>query len=303
MKNSVITRRLPAVACLLLTVLWAGPLEAQERTREGVQLNWTGSLEVGQDELMNGRHRLPGQAFTVYESDAGTVATLWRAACQRKGLVVSGRSPLRAAGGGLPGGAALLLMRTEKGAAKGEVRVVLVHALTDSTALDDGAETRAAARSWAVELNRAVVQKQIDAQQVLVTKASGRVQQATATTDKAVQRSNKAAKDLDKAKASKAKLDRKQADLERERQRLQARYNKSKDPKDLAKLTKTQSRLLSVQQDLLKQTSKESSARAAANKRSDAVPGQQRKLDKEFAELNELNAQLEALRRKLEAVQ
>jgi len=303
MHMPAITRRFPLFALLLLTALLARPVQAQERTREGVLLTWNGSLEVAQAQLENGRHRLQGQAFTVYESDARTVATLWRAACQRKGLVVSGKSPLRAAGAGLPGGAGLLLMRTEKGAAKGEVRVVLVHALTDSTALADEAEARAAARSWAVELNRAVVQKQIDAHQVLVTRASSNVEKATRATDKAAQRSAKAAKDLDKAKASKAKLDRKQTDLERERQRLQERYDKNKDPKTLAKLTKVQSKLLSVQQDLLKQSDKEASARAAADKRADAVPGQQRKLDKEFTEMNELNTQLDALRRKLEAVQ
>lgn len=303
MNIQAISLRASLVVMLLFTALLVRPVQAQERTREGAQLTWKGSLEVSSAEVMNGRHRLPGQAFTVYESDARAVVDLWRAACQRKGLVVSGKSPLRAAGAGLPGGAGLLLMRTEKGAAKGEVRVVLVHALTDSTAVADETEVRAAARTWAVELNRAVVQKQIDAHQVLVTRASSNVEKATRATDKATERSAKAAKDLEKAQSSKAKLDRKQADLERERQRLQERYDRNKDPKVLAKLTKVQSKLLKVQQDLLKQSDKESSARSAADKRADAVPGEQRKLDKEFTELNELNTQLEALRRKLEAVQ
>ncbi|HMQ77343.1 MAG TPA: hypothetical protein PKE21_14430 [Flavobacteriales bacterium] len=288
-----------ALAALLSTA--TVPLLAQDRSASGHLLNWTNPISVESDSLDHGSRTLPAHSFMVHEADPGTAMSTLRSVFSDQGAKFSGSDPVRATVmvPEIPGVPVLLIATAEKDRAAGGTRMRVTYAANDSTAMED---VRHAAHAMAIQLNRAIVQQQIDAQQKIVDKAGSKLESAQSDQAKAQKKASSAASDLEKAKKEKSKLADKQARLQKEQQRAQERYNTSQAPKDLEKLTKVQGQLVKVQQDLSKQLKKEADAQKAANKRQDEIPDAQKEQQEHQVSKEQAVSELEALKRKLEAI-
>lgn len=278
-----------------------GLMHAQDRSASGHLLNWNTPIAVEADTLPNKTYRLPAHAFMVHEADPGTALNALKAAYAGQAAKFSGSDPVsgRVTVTGMGEAPVLLLASATKDKKAGAARVRVVYASNDSTALEGG---RDAAHALAVQLNRAIVERQILEQLEVVDKAGSKLESAQSDQAKAQKKASSAASDLEKAKKEKSKLADKQAQLQKEQQRLQERYNTSQAPKDLEKLTKVQGQLVKVQQDLAKQLKKEADAQKAANKRQDDIPDAQKEQQAHQVTKEQAVSELEALKRKLVAI-
>lgn len=292
-----------ASTLFILALFVSSASVGQERTAKGHAVNWTNTIEVKPDTLVNGRHRLPAFGFVVYEADAGAALAHWKELCKANGGQVSGSGPAKTTGmavAGFGGAAVNVLTHVSKDKATGGARVLMAFTTTDSTAaMGNGEQTT---REFAVRMNRSVVQRQIDEQQKVVNKLAGKVQGAQKDEAKAQKQAAKASRDLEKAKKEKSKLSSRQADLQGEEMKCQERYARTQDPADLKKLTKVKEQLVRVQKDLSRQLKNESSAQAALNKRQGEVPDAQKDQQLRQGEKEKANTELEALKRKFEAI-
>ena len=290
--------RAPFLALAFPALLSAVPglLHAQDRSASGHLLNWTNTIVVEQDTLLNKTHKLRAHAFMVHEA-----LNALKAAYAGQNAKFSGSDPVSGlvTVSGLGEAPILLIASAVKDKKAGAARMRVVYAANDSSALEGG---RDAAHALAIQLNRAIVQQQIDEQQRVVDKAGSKLESAQNDQAKAQKKASSAASDLEKAKKEKSKLADKQAQLQKDQQRLQERYNSSQAPKDLEKLTKVQGQLVKVQQDLAKQLKKEADAQKTANKRQDEIPDAQKEQQGHQVTKEQAVSELEALKRKLEAI-
>jgi len=276
-------------------------LNAQERTTSGVLLNWANPLSIQDDQLANGRHSLPAHAFLVQEADPSMALAALRVVYASQGVKFSGSDPVRASVtvAGMGAGPISLLASASKDKKSGGCRMRVAYAANDSVPVEGG---RDAALALAVQVNRAIIQDQIIAQQKLVDKATARLTDAQDQQAKAQKKAGSAAEDLEKAKKDRSDLADKQAGLQKDQQRMQERYNATKDAKDLEKLTKVQADLVKLQEALARVMRTEADAQREANKRQEVLPGMQRDQQQLQASKEQAVSELEALKRKLEAV-
>ena len=132
--------------------------------------------------------------------------------------------------------------------------------------------------------------------------AVGQLEDARKEEAKASQRANDTGRDLENVKEKQSKLSRKQADLQQEINKWQTRYNASQDPKDLKKLTKAQEKLAKVNGDLAKEMRAESKVQEQMTKHQEAIPDARQDERKHGDQKEQASRQLEALKRKLDAI-
>lgn len=298
--------KLQHLALCALSVLTPGLRAiAQEKTSDGHTLEWTYALEEQPAQLTVNKHKLPGWSFPVHECSPAGSMQLWKKHMTGQGAVVKSNDPMRATGGtitGLASSAPVTFATAAKDKSSGTTRITVVFALNDSTAAPEDPTMAKAVHEMAVQVNRAVVKAQIDDQEKRVRKTSGQLEDAQKDEAKASERASDAGRDLENVKQKQNKLTHKQADLQKEINKWQTRYNTTQDPKDLKKLTKAQEKLAGVTKDLAKEMRSESKVQEHLNKHQDEIPDA-RKDERKHGEQKELaNRQLEALKRKLDAI-
>lgn len=294
--------RLPAA--LSSTLLFTTLVLAQEKTESGYLLNWTNRIQVERDSLVNGKYKLPAYTFAVFESDAGIAVGEWVAAYESKGGKVTGSNPYKGTGVAVEGlsGPAIVMTTVVRNKKDGTALVLVALAANDSTPVADWEAGEKAAYGLAVRMNKGVVQKQIDEQQKLLDGLTKDLASAQKDEAKANSKSADAAADLEKAKKEKAKLADKQAKLQSEQVKQQQKYNRTNDAKDLNKLTKVQQDLAKVQKDMSKQLKKEADAQKTVNNKQGDIPDAQKDQQKLQTRKDKAVSDLEALKRKKEAV-
>jgi hypothetical protein len=294
--------RLPAAlsSSLLFTTL----LLAQEKTESGYLLNWSDRIKVERDTLVNGKHKLPAYTFAVFETDAGIAVGEWVAAYESKGGKVTGSNPYKGVGVPVDGlsGAVTVMVTVERNKQDGTALAEVALTQNDSTPSPDWEKGEKAVYDLAVRMNKGVVQKQVDEQQSLVDELTKKLASAQKDQVKATEKSADAASDLEKAKKEKAKLADKQAKLQGDQIKLQEKYARSNDPKDLAKLNKVQQDLVKVQKDMSKQLKKEADAQKDTNKKQGDIPESVEEQQELQVKKDRAVSELEALKRKKEAV-
>lgn len=291
--------------CLIGSLSLITTSNAQEKSATGYALNWTGSVQVAPDTITNGTHKLPAFALPIHEADPGKALDLWKTQCAMKGGKVSGSDPYRSTPilvDGLGAAPVVVMATTAKDKQLGGTRMLVTYALNDSVPAPDAASAQQAAHDLALALNRAVVMEQIADQQKLVDKLNGKLESAQADQAKAEKKAGDANKDLEKVKQQQSKLSGKQAQLQSDELHAQQRYDRTKNPKDLEKLSKIKAKLVKVQQDLAKQMEKEASAQKKVNSRQGDIPDANKEEQEKQAAKEKANTDLEALKRKLEAV-
>ena len=294
--------RTPSLALALFVTV---AIHAQEKTTSGYLLNWTGSVSPVPGEVTNGKFKLPGLTIQIAEADAGTVTSLFKTEMTgRCAKYVSG-TPIKCIDATIPEVSTaphLLIAQAASGKKGSPATLTIAFATNDSTTLVDQGKAEAFVQSLAVRMNRAVVQVQIDEQQKVLNKYTGKVEGAQKDQAKAQKKGASATDDLESIKKEKAKLAEKQVDLQSDVQKYQARYNLTQKEDDLKKLTKAQEQLLKVQKDMSKQLKKEGQIQKDINAQAADVPKAQKEQLEQQTNKDQANTEMEALKRKFEAI-
>ncbi|MBP6311983.1 MAG: hypothetical protein KA408_06935 [Flavobacteriales bacterium] len=290
------------VAAALLTMT---SLNAQEKTKEGYALSWNNEITIVPDSLENGNFKLPAYSFTLFETDGGNALDLWKSAMKTKAADVGGSKPMKASGAMLPAisPSPLLLMAVSSSDKKANTaKLTVAYALNDSTPVPEMNAAMENARAMAVQLNKAVVEEQIESYSKTLDKATNKsegAQEAVEKNDKAVAKANK---DIAKAKTSISKVQASNAELSGNIAGLEKRFALSNDPKDLKSLTKAREKLAKSEGKLADHMKSEAKAQETLNKYEGKSPDQA----KEAAERAELQKKAEsninALRQKMEMI-
>ncbi len=294
--------RAPFVA---FAVFVAFTVHAQDKTASGYLLNWTGSVNPVPGEVTNGKFKVPGLTIQIAEADAGTVTTLFKTEMTgRCAKYVSG-TPIKCIDATIAEVSLkplLMLAQAVTGKKGAPATLTIAFAANDSTPLADQGKAEAFAQSLAVRMNRAVVQAQINEQQKALDKHTGKVEGAQKDQAKAHKKGANATQDLESIKKDKGKLAEKQVDLQSDVQKYQARYNLTQNADDLKKMTKAQEQLLKVQKDMSKLLKKEGQIQKDINAQAEGVPEAEQEKIEHQTNKDQANTEMEALRRKFEAI-
>lgn len=292
---------LPRTALLstLALAVAATTAQAQDKTKEGFVLGWNNTIVVVPDTLVNGTHKLPAHTITVFESDGNQAMDLWKNSMKAKSREVTGSKPVQAIGvdpGGLSTAPINVLAEssTDKKAGIGRLKLAFVE--NDSTAVANAEGAKGQAHAMAVELNKALVQGQIDTYAKLLGKASEKTADAQADVAKNNKNLSKANSALAKSNAAVSKIQANNAKLHGEVSGLEKKFAVTNDPKDLQKLTKARGKLTKGEESLAKAMKQETKAQETVSKYQDKAPDQA----KEHAERAETKQELEATKAKLE---
>lgn len=286
-------------------VMTATVLYAQERTESGYAMNWTRTLQERADPLMNARHALKGWSFMAYECSAGEAMGYWKDHMENLGGAVKSSKPTRVTGAVIPGLGAhvpIVFANVEKDRSAGGVRMIIAFALNDTANAPDDPGMSAAVHEMAVQVNRSVIQKQIAEQEKRAKRISDELTDAQKEEAKAADRVQDAGRDLQKVTEQQAKLARKRADIQKDLNRSQEKYRTEADPKTLEKIAKIQQRLADLERDIAKEQGEESKAQEHKNKHEKEIPEAQKHQQKHQAQKERATRELEALKRKLEAI-
>lgn len=294
-----------AVIMLVLSCV-ATSLQAQDRTESGYTLNWTGVLHLEPGTINNGKWQLAGHSIPVYEADAKDAVDLWKKEYKAFGADFSGSKPTKALHVLVPAlstAPILVLAHATDGAKHGPAKLTLAFCANDSTLLEiAGKNVEQVMHDLAVRLNRAVIQPQVDEQQKLMDKYADKLEGAQKDQAQAEKKAANANEDLEDAKRDKSRVGDKQAEQQQEVVKLQKRYNKSGDADDLRRLTKAQAELADLQERMSRELKDEQRAQKDANKRQDDVPDAEKDQIEYQKAKEKATSELEALKRKLEAV-
>lgn len=291
-----------AIAVVIATVR---PSLAQEKTETGYTMDWTRTLQERAEPLVNARHTLKGWSFMAYECNVGEAMGYWKEQMEKLGGTAKSNKPVRVSGASIPGlgnAVPLIFGIAEKDRDAGGVRLIVSFALNDTSSAPEDPGMSAAVHDMAVQVNRAVVREQIAEQEKRTRKISGELMDAQKEEARASEHAGDAGKDLEKVNRNQAKLARKQADLQKDLGGLQEKYRKDPDPKTLEKIAKTQQRIADGEKDIAKAQGEESRAQAHKNKHEDEIPEAKKHEQKHQAQRELANRELEALKRKLEAI-
>ncbi|MCC7501510.1 MAG: hypothetical protein IT229_03210 [Flavobacteriales bacterium] len=294
--------RAPSLAFALLVTM---TLLAQEKTSSGYLLNWTGSVSPVPGDVTNGKYKLPGLTIQIAEADAGTVTSLFKTEMTGRCLKYVSGDPIKCIDAAIPEVSAekhLVFAKAMSGKKGSPATLTIAFATNDSTAMTDQGKAEAFVQSLAVRMNRAVVQVQIDEQKKVLDKYTGKVEGAQKDQAKAQKKGASATDDLESIKKDKAKLAEKQVDLQSDVQKYQARYNLTQKEEDLKKMTKAQEQLLKVQKDMSKLLKKEGQVQKDINSQAAGVPKAQQEQIEQQTSKDMANTEMEALKRKFEAI-
>ena len=293
-------------AFALSAAVWTATVScAQERTETGYVKDWTHSLQERADPLMNARHALKGWSFVAYECSVGEAMGYWKDHMEKLGGAAKSNKPTRVTGAvipGLVGHAPIVFANVEKDRSAGGVRMIIAFALSDTVNAPDDPGMSAAVHEMAVQVNRSVVRKQIAEQEKRSKKVSGELTDAQKEEARAADRAGDAGKDLEKVNEQQAKLARKQADMQKDLNKSQEKYRARPDPKTLEKIAKTQQRIADLEKDMARKQQDESNAQEHKNKHEEEIPEAQEHQQKHQAQRERATRELEALKRKLEAI-
>lgn len=276
---------------------------AQEKTKDGVLLAWTNTIEVTGDSVRNGAHMLPAHTITVFESDGSWVMDQLKTEMKAVSEGMSGSKPVKVSGARIPamGDAPVMVLaisETDKKAKAG--RLTLAFALNDSTPATGDAER--VMHDMAVKLNKLVVQGQIDEQQKKLDKALDKHGSARSSTDKATKNIDKASGDLQKSKKKLSKLQGDKAKLQGDVHGLEKKFAVTNDPKDLQRLTKARGRLAKNESAIAKEMQRESKIQNTLNKHQQSQAKASGTLQEHTESKEEIQRIIGELKRKQDAI-
>ena len=166
----------------------------------------------------------------------------------------------------------------------------------------DADAARDASRALAVDLNRRIVQGQLDVVQKDVDKLQSKLDGVSKDHEKAVENSEDLQKDLEKSQDKASKNLKEAESMRKDIEKLQRKYDVSKDPKTLSKIADKQKDLAKLdkkQMDLMEDQQKSSKK---LGKASEDVPDAADDFEALTKEKQEVDQVLEALKVKLASI-
>ena len=291
--------------CAFLLAATAPTVFAQDKTEGGYALAWTHTLQEQVGQVAVKEHLFPGWSFMVHECSAGEAMAYWQERMRTMGGNAKGSNPVRVTGAIMPGqeGGTMLIFATAKMDRSADgVRITVAFALNDSTAAPEAPGMAAAVHDMAVQVNRAVVQAQVDAQDKRYAKIGEQLEDAQRQQASVARKKSDAGKQLDKVNAEQARLARKRTDLQDKLNRLEEAQRLMPDPRNAKDIAGVRQDLISVEHDIVKQQKAEADALADLNKHREQVPEAEENQQESAVERERATKEMEALKHKLGSI-
>lgn len=278
-------------------------LQAQDALKDGTTLQWAKEIAVGTDSLRNDSVTVPALTVPVFEAGASKVTGLLKTVLPGADLKKQG-DLLKAAGVvfGPAGTPVDLLVRATEDKKLGQSTLALAFLQPGTTSSLDLATLQPAVRDLGVQLNKAVVQEQLNSWTAKLDKAGSKTESAVADQEKAQGRQNKAQAELDKIAKEKSKLQNEHAILQKEIDLNNQKWALSQDPKDFKKLTKSREKITKNEGKMAKAMDNEAKAQKELTKSGTALPEAQKAKEEKAAAQAEVQRTVDALQRKLESI-
>lgn len=292
------------VTLLCATVALSAALHAQDKLKDGTSLTWDKTIGVGQDFLMNDTMKVPARTVPVYEADDSQVAKLLAKAIpgssfKKQGKLLSASEVMFPSASDSP---VQLLASIERNK-KANLSMLKLAFLQGGTPLTgDEAKLNEAVRELGVQLNKAVVQDQLDGWKKQLDKAGSKAESASKASDKTQGKLSKSQDKVAKASKERSKLQGDHAILEKEIDLLNQKWTLSQDPKDLKKLTKARGKITKNESKMASVMKDEANAQKELSKYTSALPDAQKTELAKAATQTEIQRTVDALQRKMENI-
>lgn len=277
---------------------------AQNTLKDGTTLVWDKVIAVGADSLRNDSVNVPAFSVPVHEASAKQVSALLKtvlpgASFRKQGRLMKATGVTFAAAGSAPVDVLARVTQNKKQ----RLSTLSLAFLNSGTSTPVGNPALSpAVRDLGVQLNKAVVQQQVDAWTKKLGKAHGKTESAAKSRDKARKKLNKAQSQVEKNAKERSKLQNERAIMQREIDLYNEKWMLGQDPKDLKKLTKARSRITKNEARMAKLMANEAKAQRELSKTSSNLPDVQQEQDAKAAARNEVQRTVDALQRKLENI-
>ncbi|MBL7962591.1 MAG: hypothetical protein JNM31_01990 [Flavobacteriales bacterium] len=290
---------------LLLMLLLPASVAAQ-KSKVPVSTTWDKTITVVPDQITNGKYRLPAYSVSIFETDGPAALEMLRNEYKAISAQVSGKDPLKAAGCVLPEidpTPLLVMARAETDKRANLAKLTICFALNDSTAATNDEAMKAAVRNVGVRLNRGVVSKQVTAQEKLIADTRTKHQSAQGAAASNQRKIDTANGEIAKIQAKKGKLEAEKAGIEHDIAVLDEKYKRTQDVKDLDRLNKARKRLAGNGTETAKLSQAEAKQKATISKLQGNVGQASAEVDTHSSNIEQHQQVLDALRRKLAAIQ
>jgi hypothetical protein len=293
----------PYIPALAVSVAFTATLQAQTTLKDGTALQWDKQINVATDSLRNDSVNVPALSIPVYEAGAGQVVDLLKKAVPGANFKKQG-DQLKASNASFgTGGAPMDLLAKvvqDKKAGLSKVSLAFLKPGTSNSAALDALQP--AVRNLAVDLNKAVVQGQLDEWKKKLGKADSKTSGAAKEQDKAQGKLDKAQAQLGKTAKEKSKLQGEHAILQKEIDLYNQKWTLSQDPKDLKKLTKARTKIQKNEASMAKVLQTEAKTQQDLSEATANLPDAQRERDAKAAAQAEVQRTVDALQRKWESI-
>lgn len=289
---------------LCTAAVLSATLHAQDKLKDGTSLTWDKTIGVGQDSLLNDTVMVPARTVPVYEADESQVAKVLGKAIPGASFKKQGKL-LSASDVSLPSASTspVQLLASIERNRKENLSTLKLAFLQDGKALTaNDAQLNAAVREIGVNLNKAVVQDQLDGWTKQLDKAGSKAESASKASDKTQGKLNKSQSKVAKASKERSKLQGEHAVLQKEIDLQNQKWTLSQDPKDLKKLTKARAKITKNESNMAKAMKTESDAQKEVSKYTSALPDAQKTEQAKAATQAEVQRTVDALQRKMESI-
>lgn len=286
----------------ILLVLSPG-VQAQHSLKDGTSLTWDKEIIVAGDSLRNDSVTVPAHTVPVFEASASQVTGLLKtvlpgAAFKKQGQLLKATG-VHFASTGSPMDV-LARVTHEKKLKRSALSLAFLEPGTSTPV--ENAVLQPAVRDLGVQLNKAVVQQQLDAWKKKLDKADSKTASAAKSQDKAQGKLNKAQSQLEKSAKEKSKLQNEHAILQKQIDLENQKWTLSQDPKDLKRLTKARAKITKNDAKMAKVLEAEAKAQRDLSKSSSSLPEAQKEKEAKASAQAEVQRTVDALQRKLENI-
>lgn len=291
---------LPALSVALLL---SSGIHAQQSLKDGTSLTWDKEITVSADSLRNDSVTVPASTVPVFEASAAQVMGLLKTVMPGAAFRKQGKQ-LKATGAnfattGVPMDVLAQVVQHKK---QGRSDLTLAFLQPGTSTPVEHAALQPALRDLGVQLNKAVVQQQLDAWKKKLGKADSKTASAAKSQDKAQAKLNKAQSQLEKSAKEKSKLQNEHAILQKQIDLENQKWTLSQDPKDLKRLTKARAKITKNDAKMAKVLEAEAKAQRDLSKSSSSLPDAQKAKDEKASAQAEVQRTVDALQRKLESI-
>ena len=276
---------------------------AQNTLKDGTSLLWDKEIAVTADSLRNDSVTVPAYAVPVYEATASQVSGLLKtvvpgAAFKKQGQVLKAIG-VNFASTGAPMDVLAKVAQDKK---QGLSTLSLAFLTSGTSTPVVNPKLEPAVRDLGIQLNKAVVQQQVDEWKKKLDKADTKTASATKDQDKAQGKLNKAQAQLEKSAKEKSKLQNEHAVLQKQIDLDNQKWTLSQSPKDLKRLTKARTKITKNEAQMAKAMQSEADAQKSLSKSSSDLPDAQKAKELKAAAQAEVQRTVDSLQRKLENI-